>query len=217
MWTLILKIIISAISQDHGPKVPNGLSPSLCKGFQLAIGRWMAFSKLDRLWRQRCSVQFSSFSCVRLFDPMNRSTPGFPVHHQLPESTQTHVHWVGDAIQPSHPLPSPSPPALNLSKHQGLFKWVSSSHKVAKILEFQLQHQSIHEYIGLISFRTDWLDFLAVQGTLKSFPQHHSSKASILRHSAFFMVQLSHLYMTTGKTIALTTWTLRTSGFKSKT
>ena len=89
-------------------------------------------------------VQFSSVtqSCLTLCDPMNRSTPGLPVHHQLPESTQTHVHWVGDAIQPSYPLLSPSLPAFNLSQHQGLFQWVSSSHKVAKVLEFQLQHQS---------------------------------------------------------------------------
>ena len=90
------------------------------------------------------SVQFSSVaqSCPTLCDPMNCSTPGLPVHHQLPEFTQTHVHWVGDAIQPSHPLSSPSPPALNLSQHQGLFQWVSSLHQVAKILEFQLQHKS---------------------------------------------------------------------------
>ena len=87
------------------------------------------------------SVQ--SLSRVRFCDPMNPSTPGLPVHHQLPESTQTHVHWVIDAIQPSHPLSSPSPPTLNLSQHQGLFKWVSSSHQVAKVLEFQLQHQSL--------------------------------------------------------------------------
>ena len=89
-------------------------------------------------------IQFSSVtqSCPTLCDPMNCSTPGLPVHHQLSESTQTHIHWVGDAIQPSHALPSPSPPALNLSQHQGLFKWVSSSHQVAKILEFQLQNQS---------------------------------------------------------------------------
>ena len=89
-------------------------------------------------------VQFSSLtqSCLTLCDPMNHSTPGLPVHHQLPESIQTHVHWVGDAIQPSHPLSSPSPPAPNLSQHQGLFQWVSSSHQVAKVLEFQLQHQS---------------------------------------------------------------------------
>ena len=90
------------------------------------------------------SVQFSSVaqSCLTLCDAMNCSTPGLPVHHQLPESTQTYVHQIGDAIQPSHPLSSPSPPALNLSQHQGLFKWVSSSHQVAKILEFQLQDQS---------------------------------------------------------------------------
>ena len=82
-------------------------------------------------------------SCPTLYDPMNHSTPGLPVHHQLPEFTQTHVHWVSDAIQPSHPLLSPSPPALNLSQHHCLFKWVSSSHQVAKVLEFQLQHQSL--------------------------------------------------------------------------
>ena len=89
-------------------------------------------------------IQFSSVTqlCPTLCDPMNHSTPGLPVQHQLPEFTQSHVHWVGDAIQPSHPLSSPSPPALNLSQHQGLFKWVSSSYQVAKVLEFQLQHQS---------------------------------------------------------------------------
>ena len=151
------------------------------------------------------SFQFSSViqSCPTLCDPMDRSTPGLPVHHQLLELTLTYVHWVGDAIQPSHLLPSPSPPAFNLSRHQGLFKWVSSSHQVAKVLEFQLQHQSF-QWI----FRTDFLgnqfDFPAVQGTLKSLLQCHSSKASILRHSAFFIFQLSHPYMTTGKTIALT-------------
>ena len=138
---------------------------------------------------------------------MNSSTPGLPVHHQLPEFIQTLVHWVADAIQPSHPLLSPSPPALNLSQHQGLFKWVSSSHQVAKELEFQLQISPTKEHPGLISFRMDWLDLLAVQGTLKSLLQHHSSKASILLHSFFFVVQLSHPYMTTGKTIALTRWT----------
>ena len=147
------------------------------------------------------SVQFSSVaqSCPTLFDPMNCSTPGLPVHHQLPESTQTHVHWFGDAIQPSHPLSAPSPPALNISQHQGLFKWVSSSH-----WSFSFSVSPSNEYSGLISFRMDWLDLLAVQGTLKSLLQHHRSKASILRRSAFFIVQLSHPYMTTGKTIALT-------------
>ena len=100
------------------------------------------------------TVQFSSVaqSCPTLCDPVNHSTPGLPVHHQLLEFTQTHVHWVGDAIQPSHPLSSPSPPALNLSQHQGLFQWVSSSHQVAKVLEFQLQPQSF-QWI----FRTDLL------------------------------------------------------------
>ena len=122
---------------------------------------------------------------------MDCSMPGLPVHRQLPEFTQTHAHWVGDAIQPSHPLSFPSSPAPNPSQHQGLFKWVSS----------------FNEYSGLISFRMDWSDLLAVQGTLKSHLQHHSSKASILRHSAFFRVQLSHPYMTTRKTIALTRWT----------
>ena len=138
---------------------------------------------------------------------MNCSTPGLPVHHHLPEFTQTHVHRVSDAIQPSHPLSSLSLPALNLSQHQGLFRWVCSSHQVAKVLQFQPQHHPSNEHPGLISFRMDWLDLLAVQGTLKSLLQHHSSKASILWRSAFFIVQLSHPYMTTGKTIALTRWT----------
>ena len=102
-------------------------------------------------------VQFSSVaqSCLTLCDPMDHSTPGLPVHHQLPEFTQTHVHWVGDVIQPCHPLSSPSPPALKLSERQGLFKWVSSSHQVAKVLEFQLQHRLSDEHSGLISFRMD--------------------------------------------------------------
>ena len=105
---------------------------------------------------------------------------------------------------PSHPLSSPSPPAPNPSQHQGLFQWVNSLHEVAKVLEFQLQHQSFQWTPGLISFRMDWLDLLAVHRTLKSLLQHHSSKASIFWRSAFFTVQLSHPYMTTGKTIALT-------------
>ena len=129
-------------------------------------------------------------SCPTLCNPMNRSTPGLPDHHQLLEFTQTHVCWVGVAIQPSHPLSAPSPPALNLSQLQDLFKWVSSSHQVAKVLEFQLQHQSFQWTPRTDSFRMDWLDLLAVQGTLKNLLQHHSSKASILRCSAFFIVTL---------------------------
>ena len=122
---------------------------------------------------------------------MNHSMLGFPVYHQILESTQTHVHRVGDAIQPSHSLSSPSPHALNISQHQGLFQWASSSHQRAKVLEFQLQHQSSNEHPGLISFRMDWFDLLEGQGTLKSLLQHHSSKASLLLHSAFFILQLS--------------------------
>ena len=161
---------------------------------------FLLYNDVRQLW-----VSEVAQSCPTLCDPMNCSTPGLPVHHQLLEFTQTHVHWVGDAIQPSYPLLSPSLPALNLSQPQGLFKWVSSSHQVAKVLEFQLQHQfPSNEHPGLISFRMDWLVLLAVQGTLKSFLQYRSSKASILRRSAFFIVQLSHPYMTTGKTIALT-------------
>ena len=107
-------------------------------------------------WRK---VQFSLATqlCLLLCDPMDCRTPGFLVHHQLPELVQTNVHWAGDAIQPFHPLLSPSPPAFNLSKQQGLFWWVSSSHQVANILEFQLHISLSKEYSGLISFRIDWL------------------------------------------------------------
>ena len=150
------------------------------------------------------SIQFSSVAqlCLTLCDPMGCSTLGFPGHHQSPELAQTHVRRVSDAIQPSHPLSSPSLPTFNLSQHQGLFLSVSSSHQVAKVLEVQLSISPSNEYSGLISFRINWFDLCAVQGTLKSLLQHHSSKASILQCSAFFMVQLSHPYMTTGKTIA---------------
>ena len=150
------------------------------------------------------SVISSAQSRPNLCDLVNYSTPGLHVHHQLLEFTQTHVHWVGDAIQPSHPLWSPSPPALNLSQHQGLFKWVTLHIRWAKYWSFSFSISPSDEYSRLISFRMDWLDLLAVQGTLKSLLQHHNSKASILLHSAFFIVQLSHPYTTTGKTIALT-------------
>ena len=155
------------------------------------------------------SVQFISVAqlCPTLCDPVSRSTPGLPVHHQLPKLTQTHVHWVGDTIQPSHPLSSPSPPTPNASQHQGLFQWVNSSHDVVKDWSFSFSIIPSKEIPGLISFRMDWLDLLAVQGTLKGLLQHHTSKASILWCSAFFTAQLSHPYMTTGKTIALTIWT----------
>ena len=150
------------------------------------------------------SVQFSSVaqSHLTLCYPMDCSTSGFPVHQQLLELSQTHVHQVGDAIQPSHPLSSPSL-VFNLSQHQGVFQSVSSSHQVARVLEYSFSISPSNEYSGLISFRMDWLNLLAVQGTRKSLLQHHSSKASILLCSACFIFQLSHAYMTTGKTIAL--------------
>ena len=155
-----------------------------------------------------CVIQFSSVSqsCPTLWDPMYCSLPGLPVHHQLPDFTQTHVHWVGDAIQPSHPLSSPSPPAPNPSEHQSLFQWVNFSPRWPKYWSFSFSISPSKEIPGLISFRMDWLDLLAVQETHKNLLQHHSSKSSILWRSAFFTVQLSHPHMTTGKIIALTRW-----------
>ena len=125
------------------------------------------------------SVRISSVtqSCPTLCEPMNHSTPGLPVHHQLPEFTQTHVHRVSNAIQPSHPLSSPSPPALNLSQHQGLPNESALHIRWPKYWSFSSNISPSNEHPGLISFRMDWLDLLAVQGTLKSLLQHHSSKS----------------------------------------
>ena len=156
-------------------------------------------------------VQFSSVaqSCPTLCDPMDYSTPGFPVCHQHPELAQTHVHRVSDAIQPSHLLLSPLPflPSIFLSIR------VFSSESVLcirwlKHWSFSFSISPSNEYSGLISLRIDWFDLLAVQGTLKSLLQHHSPKASMLGCSAFFIVQLSHPFMTAGKTIDLSRWTL---------
>ena len=145
------------------------------------------------------SVQSITQSCPTLCGPMDCSMPSFPVHHQHPEPAQTHVHRVGDVIPPSHPLSSPSSLTFNLFQHQGLFQQVNSLHQVAKVLSLIFSISPSNEYSRLISFRMDWLHLLAVQGTLKSLLQHHSSKASIFWHSAFFIVQLSHPYLTTGK------------------
>ena len=135
---------------------------------------------------------------------MNCSIPGLPVHHQLPEFSQTHVHLVSDAIQPSHPLSSPSPPAPNRPSIRVFSNDSALRIRWPKYWSFSFSISPSNEHPELISFRMDWLDLLAVQGTLKSILQHHSSKASILQHSAFFTVQLSHPYLTIGKTIALT-------------
>ena len=150
------------------------------------------------------SVQ--SLSCVRLFATPWTAACQASCPSPTPEFTQTHVHRVNDAIQPSHRLSSPSPPAFNLSQHQGLFQWISSSIRWPKYWSFSFSISPSNEYSGLSSFRKDWLDFLAVQGTLKSLLQHRSWKASILC-STFFTIQLSYPYMTTGKTIALTRYT----------
>ena len=129
--------------------------------------------------------------------------PGFPVHYQLAELAQTHVHWVGDAIQPSHPLLSPSPPIFNLSQHQGLLNESVLHIRWPKYWSFSLSISPSNEYSRLISFRIDWFGLLQSKRH-SSLLQHHSSKVSVLQCSAFFIAQLSHPYMTTGKTIALT-------------
>ena len=158
-----------------------------------------------REWEHGEGLQFSLVvqSCPTLCSPMDCSTPGLPVHHQLLESTQTHVHWVSDAIQSSHPVLSPSPlpsifPSIRVFSNESALRirW-------PKYWSFSINISPSNEHPGLISFRMDWLDLLAVQGILKSLLQQHSSEASILRCSAFFTVQLSHPYMTIGKTIDL--------------
>ena len=144
------------------------------------------------------------FSSVALCNPMDCSMPGFPVHHQLSELAQTHVCWVDNAIQPFHPLS----PLLLLPSIFPSIRFFSNESVLRitwpKYWSFSFSISLSNEYSGLIYFRIDWFDLLAVQQTLKSLPQHHSTKASSLQCSAFFVVQLSHPYMTTGKTIALT-------------
>ena len=131
--------ILNLLIHKYDIALPSFGSLSFIYNFQCTH-----FIKFIPIYFMIFNVQCSSVaqSCPTLWDPVNCSTPGLPVHHKLLEFTQTHAHWVGDAIQPSHPLPSPSPPASNPSQHQGLFQWVNSSHEVAKVLEFQLQHQS---------------------------------------------------------------------------
>ena len=158
---------------------------------------------MQEIWNQYL-VSSVTQPCLTLCDPMDCSTLGFSVHHQPPELTRTHVHRVGDTIQPSHPLLFlPLPPSIFPCIR------VYSSESDLPITwpmywSFSFNISSSNEYSGLISFRIDWFDILAVQGTFKSLFQNHSSKASILQHSAFLIVQLSRPYMTSGKTIALT-------------
>ena len=147
-----------------------------------------------------CSV---AQSCPTLCDPIDSSAPGFSVLHYLPEFSQTYVLWVSDTIQPSHPLSSPFSSCPQFFPAAGFFSSESALRiRWPKYWSFSFSISPSSEYSGLISFRMDWLNLLAVQGTLKSLLQHHSSKASVLQCSAFFIVQLSHPHMTTGKTIA---------------
>ena len=165
----------------------------------ITVCRWYDFIHVCVLGHFSSVAQ----SCPTLCDPRDCSKPGLPVHHQLPEFTQTHVHQAGDAIQPSHPLSSPFlppiPPSIRVFSNESALRM-----RLPKYRSFSLSTSPSNEHPGLVSFRMDWLDLLAVQGTRKSLLQHHSSKAPILQHSAFFIVQLSHPYMTTGNTIALT-------------
>ena len=178
--------------------------------------KWdMLKKKVEKYWKAGIKENISCPCCCcsvaqwcpTLCDPMNCSTPGFLVLHHLLDFAQTHVHWVSDAIQPSHPLSPPSPPAFGLSQNQGLFSESVLRIRWPKCWSFSFSISPPNQYSELISFRMDWLDLLAVQGILKSLLQHHSSKASILQRSAFFTVQLSHPYMTTRKIIVLTRWT----------
>ena len=203
----------------HQSTLSLPLCPSLCfecthrKGH--AVTQWAAScpqtrkrlsseQNLPAAWpwtSQPPSVQFSHSVVSDPLQPHGLQRAGLPCPSPTPG---VHSNWVSDTIQLSHPLSSPSPPAFNLSQHQGLFQWVSSSHRWPKYWSFSFSISPSNEYSGLISFRMDWLVLFAVQVTLKSLLQHHSSKASILQRSAFFIVQLSHPYMTTGQTIPLT-------------
>ena len=181
-----------------GSAVPGILQARTLEWVAISFSNKIINFNLNQQCRHGCSV------CPNLCNPMNHSMPGLSVHHQIPESTQTHVHWVCDAIQQSHLcrplllLPSIFPSIRVFSNESALcIRW-------PKYWRFSFSISPSNEHSELVSFRMDWLDFLAVQGTLKNLLQHQSSKASILWCSAFFIVQLSHPYMITGKTIALT-------------
>ena len=180
------------------------MSPALASRFFTTSTTWEAQTHYSAL--KKCkfsSVQFSRSVMSDSLGPYGLQQARLSVHHQLPAIAQMHVHQVSDAIQPSHPLSSPSP-ALNLSWHKVFSNESALYIRWPKYWSFSFNISSSNEHPGLISFRMDWLDLLAVQGSLKSILQHHSSKASVLRCSAFFIVQLSHPYKTTGGTMALT-------------
>ena len=191
LWRVVIKIIFLSVFSKNSTSVDREE-----RGCRMRGGGMLLLCCC-------CSV---SQSCLTLGSPTDCSMPGLPVYC-FPEFAQTHVHWVGDAIPPSHPLLSPSPPTFNLSQHQGLSNESVLCIRWPKYWNFSLSLSPSNEYSGLISFRMDCFDLLAVQGILKNLLQHHSSKASVLQHSAFFMVQVSHPCMTTGKTLALTIWT----------
>ena len=182
----------------------------ICSNFCLEGKRWQAVwlsaTDLKELNSKTGFTHYMTFcccsvtkSCLTLWDPIDCSTPGSPVlHYHLLEFAQIYVHWVGGAIQSSHPPSPPSPPALSLSQHQGLFRWVSSLHQVAKVLEFQLQHQSF-QWMFRTDFIYHWLVWSPCRPRDSSLLQHHSSKTSILQCSAFFKVQLSLPYITVEK------------------
>ena len=192
----------------------EGSAPQRSEGLQNLDGKSLGCKYSQEYWPLLITyllpARFSSVaqSCLTLCNPMDRSIPGFPVHHQLLKLIQTPVHWVGDAIQPSHPLLSPSPLLPSVIPSIKVFSSVLAlCIRWPNYWSFSFSIGPSNEYSGLIAFRVDWFDLLAVQGTLKSLLQPHSSKASIPWHSVFFMVQLSNSYMTAGKTIALTIWT----------
>ena len=187
--------VIQAISARVGTGIqvwPTFPPPVYYYSRQLQIIHLLVFLIISYFYLDCRKSKFSSVaqSCPTLCDPRDRSTPGLPVHHQLLEFTQTHVHWVGDAIQPSHPLSSPSSPALNLSQHQGLFKWVSSSHQVAKFLEFLLQHQSFQW-----TLRTDLLKDGLVGSPCS--PRHSQESSPTPQFKSINSSVLSFLYSPT--------------------
>ena len=201
-WTYIPCIARQVLNNWTSREVPLHVLLTSFAGpkTHLVIATWKEWATWVAVYLS--SVQFS-LSCPTLCNRMDFSTPGFPIHQQLLEFPQTHVHRVGDAIQPSPPLSSPSIfPSIRVFSSESVL-----CIKRTKYWSFCFSISPSNEYSGLISFRMNWLDLLVVQGTLESFLQHHSSKASILQCSAFFIVQLSYPYMTTGKTIALTRWT----------